>query len=247
MTLQIAAELIASASRGVALTGAGVSVESGIPAFRGHHGLWTKVDPVKVASIGYFLADPGAYWAVAKERGRVVMAATPNAGHTALARLEAAGHLSAVVTQNTDGLHQDSGSRRVIELHGSGRTVTCLDCDARELRSEVQTRLDSEMPPRCRQCGGARLKPAVVLFGEALPLEAIRQAIELARDADVMLVVGSSLVVYPAAEIPIIAIRSGARLIVVNAEPTPLDSVADAVVRGQSGTILPELVRLVGA
>ncbi|HEV1991262.1 MAG TPA: NAD-dependent deacylase [Candidatus Dormibacteraeota bacterium] len=239
-----AAVLLSNAQRGLALTGAGVSAESGIPTFRGEGGLWTKYDPVKVASIEYFMSDPSAYWKVSKDRGRVALAARPNAGHNALAALEAGGHLVAVATQNTDGLHQDSGSRRVIELHGSGRTVQCLDCGNREPRSKVQARLDVEMPPRCRVCGGIFLKPTVVLFGEPMPHAAVQEAFALAREADVMLVVGSSLVVYPAADIPVAAVRSGASLIVINAEPTPLDDLATVVIRGRSGEVLPEIVRL---
>jgi len=245
MTIQRAAELIGGARHGLALTGAGVSAESGIPTFRGAGGLWTRYDPVKVASIEYFMADPSAYWNVSKDRGRVALAARPNPGHHALAALEAGGRLVAVVTQNTDGLHQDSGSRTVIEVHGSSRTVQCLDCGNREPRSEVQARLDAEMPPRCGICGGTFLKPTVVLFGEPLPQAAIQQAFALARQADVMLVVGSSLVVYPAAEIPLVATRSGAKLIVINAEPTPFDELAAVVIRGKSGEVLPEIVELI--
>jgi NAD-dependent deacetylase len=246
VTIAHAAELIGVARRGLALTGAGVSAESGIPTFRGAGGLWTRYDPVKVASIEYFMADPSAYWNVSKERGRVALAARPNPGHHALAALEAGGRLVAVVTQNTDGLHQDSGSRTVIEVHGSSRTVQCLDCGNREPRSEVQARLDVEMPPRCGICGGTFLKPTVVLFGEPLAQGAIQQAFTLARQADVMLVVGSSLVVYPAADIPLVAVRSGAQLIVINAEPTPFDELAAVVVRGKSGEVLPEIVKLIG-
>ena len=247
MTVQRAAELIGAARRGLVMTGAGVSAESGIPTFRGEGGLWTRYDPVKVASIEYFMADPSAYWTVSKARGRVALAARPNPGHHALAALEASGHLVAVVTQNTDGLHQDSGSRTVIEVHGSGRLVECLGCGNREPRSEVQARLDMEMPPRCKVCGGTFLKPTVVLFGEPLPQEAIQHALALARQADVMLVVGSSLVVRPAADIPLVAVRSGAQLIVINAEPTPLDALAAIVIRGKSGEVLPEIVELIGA
>lgn len=246
MTVAHAAELLSTARRGLALTGAGVSAESGIPTFRGEGGLWTKYDPVKVASIEYFMADPSAYWKVSKDRGRVALAARPNAGHHALAALETAGHLNAVVTQNTDGLHQESGSRHVIEVHGSGRTVQCLDCGNREPRSQVQARLDVEMPPRCTVCGGVFLKPTVVLFGEPMPQAAIQEAFALARDADVMLVVGSSLVVYPAAEVPLVAVRSGAKMIVVNAEPTPFDELAEVVLHGKSGEVLPEIVGLIG-
>ena len=245
MTTRRAADLLSAARNGLALTGAGVSAESGIPTFRGEGGIWTKYDPVKVASIDRFLEDPSAYWSVAKERGSAALAARPNPGHYALAVLEAAGLLAAIVTQNTDGLHQESGSRRVIEVHGSGRTVQCLDCGAREPRAEVQARLDVELPPRCKVCGGSRLKPTVVLFGEPMPHAALQEAFELAKNADVMLVVGSSLVVYPAADIPLVALRSGASVIVVNAEPTPLDAMAEVVIHGRSGEVLPEVLSLI--
>lgn len=243
MTIQHAAELLSSARRGLALTGAGVSAESGIPTFRGEGGLWTKYDPVKVASINYFMADPAAYWKVSKERGSVALAAKPNPAHEALARLESEGHISAVATQNTDGLHQDSGSKRVIELHGSGRMVECLDCGHREPRSVVQKRLEVEMPPRCVSCGGTLLKPTVVLFGEPMPQAAVQEAFRLARQADVMLVVGSSLVVFPAAEVPLVAVRAGAAMIVINAEPTPVDRLAEIVIQGRAGEVLPEILR----
>jgi NAD-dependent deacetylase len=229
------------------MTGAGVSAESGIPTFRGEGGLWTKYDPVKVSSIDSFMADPASYWEVSRERGRVALAARPNPGHLALAAMEAIGRLVAVVTQNTDGLHQDAGSSRVIELHGSGRTVQCLDCGRREPRSEVQARLDVEMPPRCRNCGSIFLKPTVVFFGEPMPVAAVQEAFALAGQADVVLVVGSSLVVYPAAEVPLVAVRAGARMIVVNAEPTPFDRLAEVVIHGRSGEVLPQIADLIDA
>ena len=236
-----AARLLAAATRGVALTGAGISAESGIPTYRGEGGLWTKYDPVKIASIENFLADPSAYWSVARDRGPEVLAAEPNPGHYALAGLVKAQRLVAVVTQNTDGLHQDAGTDAVIELHGSGRMVECLDCGTREPRRDVQHRLEFQLPPRCRICGGGFLKPTVVMFGEPMPLSAIAEARLLAENSDVMLVIGSSLVVFPAADLPVLAMRAGARLIIVNAEPTPLDALADVVIRGRSGEVLPEL------
>ncbi|TMD88825.1 MAG: NAD-dependent deacylase [Chloroflexi bacterium] len=245
--MERASELLASARTGLAMTGAGVSAESGIPTFRGEGGLWSRYDPVKVASIDSFLEDPAGYWRVARERGPAVLAARPNPGHIALAALEKAGRLVGVVTQNTDGLHQDAGSRRVVELHGSGRAVQCLDCGTRERRSEVQARLDVEMPPRCRACGGALLKPTVVLFGEPMPIPAVEEAFTLAKAADVMLVVGSSLVVYPAAQVPLKAVEAGAALIVVNAEPTPFDRLATVVIHGRSGEVLPQLAALLSA
>jgi NAD-dependent deacetylase len=246
LTLSQAAEILSSARRGLALTGAGVSAESGIPTFRGEGGLWRQYDPVKVASIEYFMADPSAYWKVSKDRGRFALAARPNAGHHALAALEATGHIASLVTQNTDGLHQESGSRNVIEIHGSSRTVQCLDCGTREPRADVQARLHEELPPHCKVCGGVFLKPTVVLFGEPMPQAAVAEAFALAREADVVLVVGSSLVVYPAADIPLVALRSGARMIVINAEPTPFDELADIVIHGRSGEVLPEIVTLIG-
>ena len=243
MTVERAAELLSAARKGVAFTGAGASAESGIPTFRGEGGLWTKYDPVKVASIDSFMQDPTAYWMVSKERGGISLAARPNPGHLALAALEAAGHLVAIVTQNTDGLHQDSGCRRVIEIHGSSRTVQCLDCGAREPRAVVQARLAVQMPPLCKSCGGMFLKPTVVLFGEPMPVPAMHEALALAQGADVMLVVGSSLVVHPAAAIPLAAVRSGAQLIIVNAEPTPFDSLAEVVIHGRAGEVLPAILR----
>lgn len=240
-----AAQLLSSASFGLAVTGAGVSAESGIPTFRGAGGVWTKYDPIKVSSIDSFLADPASYWQVSKERGRIALAAKPNPGHVALAELEARGRLKAIVTQNTDGLHQDAGSKRVIELHGSGRTVACMECGRREPRADVQQRLDVEMPPRCAGCGGTLLKPTVVLFGEAMPVAAVQEAYDLAERTDVVLIVGSSLVVYPAADVPLAALRAGARMIVVNAEPTPFDRLANVVIHGRSGEVLPEIARLI--
>lgn len=244
MSVHRAAKLLAGAHQAVALTGAGISAESGIPTFRGAGGLWTQYDPIKVASIDTFMEDPKAYWSVARERGPAVLAAEPNPGHYALGGLEQSGHLAAVVTQNTDGLHQDAGSVRVIELHGSGRTVQCLDCGTTESRRDVQNRLEFQMPPRCRVCGGTFLKPTVVFFGESMPPGAVADATQLAEEADVMLVVGSSLVVYPAAEIPLIAVRAGAPLIVVNAEPTPFDKWAAVVIHGKAGLVLPEIAYL---
>jgi len=247
MTVERAAELLSAARRGVAFTGAGASAESGIPTFRGAGGLWTKYDPVKVASIDSFMQDPTAYWMVSKERGGIALAARPNPGHLALVALEAAGVLVAIVTQNTDGLHQASGSRRVVEVHGSSRTVQCLDCGTRESRAVVQARLAVQMPPLCKSCGGLFLKPTVVLFGEPMPLPAMHEALALAQSADVMLVVGSSLVVHPAADIPLAAVRAGASLIIINTEPTPFDSLAEVVIHGRAGEVLPEILTLLDA
>jgi NAD-dependent deacetylase len=245
--LQRAAGLLAAARRGVAFTGAGVSAESGIRTYRGRDGLWKEHDPYRVASIATFKRDPGIYWSVALERWRTFSQARPNPGHLALAALEEAGHLAGVVTQNTDGLHRDAGTCRLIELHGNGRIVRCLDCGATEPRADVQARLRRELPPRCLTCRGTQVKPDVVFFGESMPSEAMMEAFRLARECDLMLVVGSSLQVYPAADVPQVALERGLPLVIVNDEPTPLDVAATVVLHGRSGEILPELLRLSGS
>jgi NAD-dependent deacetylase len=243
--LERAAALVRSARRGVAFTGAGVSAESGIRTFRGQDGLWKQYDPITTASLQHFLRDPTIYWTVSRERWQTYQQALPNPGHHALAALEAAGHLAAVVTQNTDGLHRQAGTQHLVELHGTGRTVRCLDCGAIEPRAEVQARLNVEMPPICRACGGHHLKPMVTFFGESLPPSAIEEAFELARACDLILVVGSTLQVYPAAEVPRVAVERGVPLVVVNAEPTPMDVEAAVVLQGRSGEILPALHEIV--
>jgi len=239
-----AAALLLNSRSGIAFTGAGVSVESGIPHFRGEGGLWTKFDPYKVAHIDTFRKDPAQYWTYSLNNRRPD--AEPNPAHRALAELERRGHLRAVITQNTDGLHQRAGSREVIELHGSSHAVVCLDCETRFPRDQVDRMNREHCPPACPACGGRFLKPTVVLFGEALPMPALRKAQALATAADVVLIVGSSLQVYPAAGIPRLAREHGAELCIVNAEPTPFDDVAAAVIRGKAGEVLPEIVSRIG-
>jgi NAD-dependent deacetylase len=236
-----AAALLRRSRSGIAFTGAGVSVESGIPHFRGEGGLWTKFDPYKVAHIDTFRKDPAQYWTYSLNHRRTD--AQPNPAHRALAELERLGYLRAVITQNTDGLHQQAGSREVIELHGSSHAVVCLDCEARFPRNEVDRMNREHCPPACPSCGGRFLKPTVVLFGEALPMSALRDAQAMAMAADVVLVVGSSLQVYPAAGIPRLAREHGAELCIVNAEPTPFDYLATVVIHGKAGEALPQVVR----
>jgi NAD-dependent protein deacetylase/lipoamidase len=239
--LDDAAALLRPARSAIAFTGAGISVESGIPHFRGEGGLWTKFDPYKVAHIETFRKDPAQYWTYSLEHRRAD--AEPNPAHRALVDLEQRGQLRAVVTQNTDGLHQKAGSGQVIELHGSSHRVQCLDCDATFPRAEIDARNREHCPPSCPTCGGPLLKPTVVLFGEALPESALRQAQRLAMAADVVLIVGSSLQVYPAAGIPRLARQHGAELCIINAEPTTFDDVASVVIHGKAGEVLPEVVR----
>jgi NAD-dependent deacetylase len=241
---QVAA-LLRSSRSAIAFTGAGISVESGIPHFRGEGGLWTKFDPYKVAHIDTFRRDPAQYWAYSRDHRRAD--AEPNPAHRALVDLEQRGQLRAVITQNTDGLHQKAGSGQVIELHGSSRGVVCLDCDARFARADIDRLNREHCPPSCPSCGGQFLKPTVVLFGEALPEAALREAQVFAMAADLVLIVGSSLQVYPAAGIPRLARQHGAQLCIINAEPTPFDEVATVVVHGKAGEVLPEIVRRIPA
>jgi NAD-dependent deacetylase len=238
-TAELAA-LLERARSAIAFTGAGISAESGIPHFRGEGGLWTKFDPYKVAHIDTFRQDPAQYWTYSLNHRRTD--AEPNPAHHALVDLERGGHLRAVITQNTDGLHQKAGSGRVVELHGSSHAVICLDCEARFPRAEIDRLNRVHCPPSCPSCGGPFLKPTVVLFGEALPAEVLRQAQLLATAADVVLIVGSSLQVYPAAGIPRLALEHGAELGIVNAEPTPFDERAAVVIHGKAGEILPRML-----
>ena len=222
---------ITAAERMVAFTGAGISAESGIPTYRGAGGVWTQYDPGKYANIDYFLEDPSYYWNFFRDvRYPVLKQAAPNAAHRALAELEARGPLRAVITQNIDGLHQAAGSRQVLELHGNTRRILCLGCGRAHTLDEVYGQTHERMPPVCSSCAGM-LKPDVVFFGEALPEEVLAQAVRETQTCDLYLVVGSSLVVQPAATLPALATRSGARLIIVNKDPTPLDAIADLVVR----------------
>lgn len=238
MSMQELKQMIAGAGRIVAFTGAGISAESGIPTYRGSDGVWNKYDPNKYANVNYFFQDPSYYWNFFKEaRYSVLKAAEPNAGHKALARLEHAGRLAAVITQNIDGLHQAAGCKNVLELHGNTRTIGCLDCGTDYGIDAVYEQLETELPPKCRQCGGT-LKPRVVMFGESLPVDILERATEESGKCDLFISVGSSLVVQPAASMPAIAKRAGASLVIVNQDPTPLDDRADLVIRESASSVL---------
>ena len=238
------ARLIARASRIVAFTGAGISTESGIPDFRSPGGVWDRYAPINFQD---FLGDAEARretWRRGLHTYPVVAAAQPNAAHLALVELERGGKLSAVITQNIDGLHQRAGHApdRVIELHGNAHGVRCLSCRAWSSREEIHRRvIAGEEEPPCRECGGI-LKPTSVSFGESMPWDDVRRAEREALTSDLLLVVGSSLVVYPAASIPRAAARSGVPLAIVNAAETPLDGLARVLLRGRAGQLLPPIV-----
>jgi NAD-dependent deacetylase len=239
------AAVLSVGRRNVALTGAGMSTESGLPDFRSADGLWATVDPTRVASLSAFRRDPAAFYEFYRTRLSSLAAAAPNAGHSALARLEAMGTIGLVVTQNVDGLHQQAGSRDVVEVHGNLRECRCAGCGTVRPIGEVTRRLDAGTVPRCETCDGL-LRPNVVLFGELLPVGAYERAEAACRGCDVLLVVGSSLEVYPVAGLPELAVHSGARLVIVNRDPTPCDPLAEVVVRGNAGTVLPAIAAAVG-
>jgi NAD-dependent deacetylase len=231
------AELVRTRQPVVALTGAGVSTESGIPDFRSATGVWAEVDPFEVATIDAFGRDPARLWEFYARRFRSLLDAEPNAAHRALAELERRGLLAAIVTQNIDTLHERAGSRDVVEVHGSIRRAVCLRCGAAEPLAAVLEQLDGGGTPVCPGCG-AVLKPDVVLFGELLPAAAIERATALARTAGLMLVVGSSLEVWPVAGLPLES-RSYA---IVNRGPTGLDDGAVVTIDAGAGETLSALV-----
>jgi NAD-dependent deacetylase len=226
----------------VVLTGAGVSTESGIPDFRSPTGLWAHVDPLEYASIQAFRSDPEKVWSFYAPRFSMLADAEPNDAHRALADLEQLGFVRAVVTQNIDLLHERAGSTEVVEVHGSIRTSTCSRCGARHPLGDVLELLEQNRAPRCTNCG-AVLKPDVVFFGELLPEDAIDRAFELAREAKLMLVVGSTLEVHPVAGLPLETLSAGGGLAIVNQGPTALDGLATLKVEGQAGEILRALAR----
>jgi len=228
------ADLIRDSQPCVVLTGAGISTESGIPDFRSAGGIWARFDPFEVASIDAWRRDPARVWEFYALRLDVLGDAEPNAGHRALAELEAAGLVEAVVTQNVDGLHQAGGSRDVVEVHGSIRDAVCLACGERVPSERVAALLPV---PACPACG-AVLKPDVVMFGEVLPRAAIDRATELARRARLLLVVGSSLEVWPVAGLPGETLAAGGRLAIVNRGRTDWDARAAVTVDGGAGEVL---------
>ena len=234
--------LIEESTHMVAFTGAGISAESGIPTYRGDDGLWNKYDPAKFANINHFHNDPDYYWNFFKEvRYPVIHKAQPNMAHGALANLEKKAILKAVITQNIDGLQQIAGSKNVLELHGNTRRILCLQCNRQYTMEAVYQRLENKLPPLCPECQGV-LKPDVVFFGESLPRAVLNQAIHESQVCDLFLVVGSSLVVQPAASLPAVARQHGARVVIINRDPTPLDGIADLVFHSSASDILGFLI-----
>ena len=242
------ANLIADAESLVAFTGAGISTESGIPDFRSPGGIWNRYKPIDYQS---FMASDEAkreYWRRGRNTYAVIREARPNAAHLALVELERRGKLDLLITQNIDGLHEAAGSsaERTIELHGTAHKVFCMSCGTEESRDAIGARLDAgEEIPACRICGGV-LRAATVAFGESLPQEPLRRAAEAARRADLFLIIGSSLVVYPAAQLPQMAASAGAYVAILNQTPTPLDDIAQLILRGSAAEVMGRVMAKLG-
>src|SRR5512139_2868792 len=234
-----AVDHLKSARRATALTGAGISIESGIPPFRGKGGLWEKFDPMEIAHIDALVRDPARVWKVlVKDLKDIMDRAAPNDGHKGLARLEQMGILKTVITQNIDGLHQMAGNTDVIEFHGTFAWQRCMQCEKRVETRKVDA---SVLPPRCA-CGGV-LRPDAVFFGEMIPPAALWRSQDIASRCDVMLVVGTSAIVQPAASMPIIARQSGAVVIEINPEPTPLTGfISNYLIQGKAGEVMNGII-----
>ena len=243
LSVERLAALIRERQPCVVLTGAGVSTESGIPDFRSPGGIWARYDPMEYATLEAFRRDAVKVWDFYGRRLDVLATAEPNAAHEALAALERDGLVLAIVTQNIDRLHERAGSRDVVEVHGSIRTASCLSCGWKSTFDEVLQQLRYAPAPTCPACGSV-LKPDVVMFGELLPVEAVDRAVELAQTAGVLLVVGSSLAVFPVAALPETTLRSGGAIAIVNAEPTPFDDEAEVVIHAPAGETLAAVRRL---
>jgi NAD-dependent deacetylase len=238
--------LIDAARRVVVLTGAGISTDSGIPDFRGPKGVWTRnPEAEKMATLQHYMADPEIRrrsWQVKLEGS--LQRREPNAGHRALVELEKRGKLDTLITQNVDGLHQDAGTdpARVVEIHGTLREVMCMKCGERGPMEPALARVEAgEEDPECRSCGGI-LKSATISFGQGLVAEDLTRAERAASECDLMFAIGTTLSVYPIAAVVPVAREAGARILILNAEPTAMDSLADVVLRGGIGEILPRLL-----
>lgn len=242
---QEAAELVAAARKLVVFTGAGISTESGIPDFRSPGGIWSRFDPEDF-TYQKFVADPEArrkQWRMLGE-GHLTTDAKPNPAHYAIAELDKLGKLDCVITQNVDNLHHKAGvpAEKVFELHGNVQWAVCLSCGRRYPFERIKARLEGgEEIPDCEECQGM-LKPDAVLFGEQLPAEVLQEASQRSSDCDLFIVVGSTLIVYPAAYMPIYAVRGGARLIIINLSSTPLDAQAAVLIRAKAGEAMSKIV-----
>lgn len=237
-----AVELLRACSRGVVLTGAGISTPSGIPDFRSPgSGLWTRYDPLEVASLSAFRCHPDQFFAWFRPMAQQIAQALPNPAHFALAALEISGYLHTVITQNIDGLHQRAGAKNVLEVHGSLRSLTCTHCFLKyDAQDYLEPYLETGDVPHCSQCHHV-LKPDVILFEEQLPSQTWLKAQQACRRSDLVMVAGSSLEVVPVAGLPLEAVNNGAALILINQTPTYLDKRADVILRHNVADVLPRI------
>ncbi|MDY0132340.1 MAG: NAD-dependent deacylase [Desulforegulaceae bacterium] len=235
-----AASKIKKSKLTIALTGAGISIESGIPPFRGKGSLWEKYDPMKYAEINYFLKNPKDVWEVfLKDMKNTLIKAKPSSAHSGFYKLEKKGYLNSIITQNIDGLHQKAGNTDVIEFHGSFAKFYCMECFEKINLESLDL---SSLPPKCKSCGGI-LRPDCVFFGESIPLDALERANILASQCEVVIVAGTSAVVQPASSIPVIAKTSGAFVIEINPQSTPLtNTVANITLFGDSGKVIEDIL-----
>ena len=249
MTKQIeeVARLILTSKRIVVFAGAGLSTESGIPDFRSPGGVWDRYDPEDFYFQNFLASEVSRekYWQMATEMYEPMKKAQPNLAHLAIAEMERLGKLDCVITQNIDGLHFKAGNseEKVIQLHGTAMSVSCLSCGRRYDRDEIQERLRKGLKvPRCDDCGGP-LKPATISFGQSMPERETQEAHHRSSLSDLFVVIGSSLVVQPAASMPLVAKRNGAKLIIINRDPTSYDDMADLVIHGQAGSIMDSILK----
>jgi NAD-dependent deacetylase len=245
-SIQKVTDLIRRSQKVIVFTGAGVSTESGIPDFRSPGGVWQKYNPEDFYYQKFISSEESRekYWQMSREFYEPLKNARPNAAHEAVAELERMGKLDCVITQNIDNLHQRAGSspQKVIELHGTAVSVSCLSCRKKYTREEIQSWLLREVKvPRCDACGGI-LKPDTVSFGQSMPVRETEEAFHRARNCDLFIVIGSSLVVQPAASVPLEAKEAGAKLVIINREPTYHDSYADVVIHGSAGEVMSKVL-----
>jgi NAD-dependent deacetylase len=244
--LKQVAQWIVISKRAVVFSGAGLSTESGIPDFRSPGGVWDRYSPEDFTFQNFLASETSRerYWQMATEFYEPIKMAQPNQAHLAIAELEKLDKLDCVITQNIDGLHFKAGNseQRVIQLHGTAIFVSCLSCKKRYNRDEIQKRIiKGQKAPRCDDCGGL-LKPATISFGQSMPERETQEAYHRSSLCDLFIVVGSSLVVQPAASMPLVAKRSGARLVIINRDPTPYDEMADVVIHGQAGSAMATIL-----
>ena len=241
--VSLAIDMLRYAKKVVVFTGAGISTDSGIPDFRSQGGLWEKYNPLKYANYNVFLKEPEYYWELERELQPIFKKAKPNKCHRKLVSLEKKGKLTAIITQNMDNFHQDAGSKvPIIEIHGNVHKAHCMDCGISLKRSYIDKRLSAgDSVPKCKKCGG-RIKTDVVLFNEPIVEDLLEEATKYAEDCDVFMVLGSSLSVFPANQIPLLARKAGAKLIFINRDPTYMDKYASLRLLGELGTYLPLVI-----